>query len=184
METIDTPLQCAEHPNVETYLRCGRCEKPICPKCLVYTPVGTRCRDCANIKKSPVYDVSGAQYLKASAVGLGLGLGLGFVWAFIPQFAFFSLWIVLFLGFAVGELIGRSVNRKHGPGLMAIAVLTVILAFVVSRLTPAVLQLLGSGVPLGAWPQVLVAYAARTLFDPIGWILVGLGAALAASRLR
>jgi len=38
---------CARHPKSVTRLRCGRCEAPICPRCTVYTPAGTRCRACA-----------------------------------------------------------------------------------------------------------------------------------------
>lgn len=41
---------CARHTKVVTRLRCGRCEAPICPKCTVYTPAGTRCRACAKNK--------------------------------------------------------------------------------------------------------------------------------------
>lgn len=41
---------CARHPKVKTRLRCGRCEVPICPKCTVFSPAGTRCRDCARNK--------------------------------------------------------------------------------------------------------------------------------------
>src|SRR3989304_4969303 len=33
-------MQCATHPGVETELRCATCGKPICPDCLVGTPVG------------------------------------------------------------------------------------------------------------------------------------------------
>ena len=40
-------MQCAKHPDTETQLSCARCEKAICPKCLVHAPVGIRCRDCA-----------------------------------------------------------------------------------------------------------------------------------------
>ena len=44
----DTPptLYCANHPTVETTLRCNRCEKPICTKCAVLTPTGYRCKEC------------------------------------------------------------------------------------------------------------------------------------------
>ncbi|MBN9389452.1 MAG: hypothetical protein J0I20_15595 [Chloroflexi bacterium] len=38
---------CARHPNVETLLRCGRCNTPICPRCMVHSGVGIRCPDCA-----------------------------------------------------------------------------------------------------------------------------------------
>jgi membrane associated rhomboid family serine protease len=40
------PLHCYRHPQVETPLRCNRCNKPICPKCAQRTPVGFRCPDC------------------------------------------------------------------------------------------------------------------------------------------
>jgi len=40
-------LKCTRHTNVETALTCGRCEKPVCPRCMVHTDVGIRCRDCA-----------------------------------------------------------------------------------------------------------------------------------------
>jgi hypothetical protein len=43
----DGAFYCAKHKSVVTRLRCGRCEAPICPKCIVYTPAGTRCRDCS-----------------------------------------------------------------------------------------------------------------------------------------
>jgi hypothetical protein len=39
-------LYCANHPDVETSLRCNKCEKPICAKCAVLTPTGYRCEEC------------------------------------------------------------------------------------------------------------------------------------------
>ncbi len=41
---------CARHKKAVTRLRCGRCEKPICPRCTVLGPAGARCRDCARNK--------------------------------------------------------------------------------------------------------------------------------------
>ncbi len=35
-------MKCATHPEVDTNLRCGKCGKPICLRCLVQTPVGDR----------------------------------------------------------------------------------------------------------------------------------------------
>ncbi|HEX2914551.1 MAG TPA: B-box zinc finger protein [Chloroflexia bacterium] len=40
-------VYCARHPEVETGLRCGRCDTPICPRCMVHADVGIRCPDCA-----------------------------------------------------------------------------------------------------------------------------------------
>src|SRR3990172_382923 len=39
-------LYCVNHPDVETTLRCNRCEKPICSKCAILTPTGYRCKEC------------------------------------------------------------------------------------------------------------------------------------------
>ncbi len=47
---VDTTY-CKRHPRVETGLKCGRCGTPICPQCMVYSPVGLRCPDC---EKNPV----------------------------------------------------------------------------------------------------------------------------------
>ena len=39
--------ECAFHPGVETEVRCAECERPICPKDMVPTPVGYKCKICA-----------------------------------------------------------------------------------------------------------------------------------------
>lgn len=38
---------CPKHPKKITRVRCGRCETPVCERCVVYGPAGTRCRACA-----------------------------------------------------------------------------------------------------------------------------------------
>ena len=37
---------CYRHPDRETGVRCQRCERPICPACLVPAPVGVQCVEC------------------------------------------------------------------------------------------------------------------------------------------
>ncbi|WJW66975.1 hypothetical protein OZ401_000221 [Candidatus Chlorohelix allophototropha] len=54
---VDTTF-CKRHPTIETGLKCGRCGTPICPRCMVYTPVGVRCPDCARTPV-PTVGVSG-----------------------------------------------------------------------------------------------------------------------------
>ena len=39
-------IYCANHPSIETSLRCNKCEKPICAKCAILTPTGYRCKEC------------------------------------------------------------------------------------------------------------------------------------------
>ncbi len=115
-------MYCDRHPKIETNLRCGKCEKPICSKCTVQTPVGARCADCAKLTRLPVFQVSIAGYLKAVGIGLGAAVILGIVWGLIVTYLEgFGYLLVLFAGYVIGELVSRAVNRKRGIGLQLIA---------------------------------------------------------------
>ena len=101
-------MRCATHPEVETNLKCGKCGKLICPKCLVQTPVGARCSDCAKLRKLPVYRVSTQYYLRAIGTGLGMAVVCGAAWGLIERLIpFFSL--NLLLAPAAGQV-------SHGRG--------------------------------------------------------------------
>ena len=49
-------MYCANHPETETYLRCNKCEKPICLKCAVLTEVGYRCKECIREQQNVFYN--------------------------------------------------------------------------------------------------------------------------------
>jgi len=38
-------MRCYRHPDRETYVSCSECDRPICPECMSYGPVGIRCPD-------------------------------------------------------------------------------------------------------------------------------------------
>ena len=127
-------MRCATHPEVETNLSCGRCGRPICPKCMVQTLVGTRCPDCAKLRRLPTFEVSSRQYLIASAVGVGVAAVAGFAWAMIwnqIHFLVLSLLIAAAIGYAIGELISLSVNRKRGLRLQVIGGMSMVLSYLV-----------------------------------------------------
>ena len=44
-EARETPV-CYRHPDRETGIRCTRCERPICPECMVNASVGFQCPEC------------------------------------------------------------------------------------------------------------------------------------------
>lgn len=119
-------MQCAAHPKVETLLSCSKCDKAICPKCLVHTPIGARCKECANVRRSPIYEVGALYYLKATGTGLGLALAGGGVWALLRGIPFASIITSIIVGVAIGEGISRVANRKRGVGLQVIAAVSVI----------------------------------------------------------
>lgn len=46
MSDEQSPPTCYRHKNRQTYLRCVRCDKPICADCRIDAPVGFQCPDC------------------------------------------------------------------------------------------------------------------------------------------
>jgi hypothetical protein len=166
--TENGPLRCAEHPDVETYLRCGKCGKPICPRCMVQTPVGARCRDCSRLSKIPTYRVSSSYYLRGAGTALGMGIGVGLIWGLIDivlPFRMLSLLIAAAIGYGIGEVISLSVNRKRGNVLAVLGGLAVLIAYLVNIFT------FGS-MPYGAF---------QIIFDLVG---LGIGIYMAVNRLR
>jgi len=175
------PWPCAADPRVETYLRCGRCEKPICPRCMIQTPVGSRCRDCAQLRKLPMFVLSPLDYLKAIGAALGGGIGgaivLTLVLDLVPFAGFLRFFIMAGLGYVVGEAVSRATGNKQGNVLGVIAALGVPVGLIAAQ---AGLYMVG-----GAPPALAVAGASVGLFRSI-WTLFGLlvAAAVAYSRAR
>jgi hypothetical protein len=164
-------MQCATHPTIETELACSRCGKPICARCLVHTPVGARCRECANVRRIPTYNVSAGLLARgvASAIGAGVVLGIAW-WLFNPlSYFFFGVIFGLGVGYGVGEAVSLATNRRAGPPLQAMAVAGVVLAYVVRV---ALLFVVGS-------------WMFRDLrMDLVGLIALVLAAVIAANRVR
>lgn len=50
-----TATTCYRHPDRVTGVRCQRCERPMCPKCMRQASVGWHCVDCASRGKQKVY---------------------------------------------------------------------------------------------------------------------------------
>ena len=161
-------MKCATHPEVETNLRCGKCGKPICPKCLVQTPVGARCPDCAKLYKLPTYRVSAKYYLIAAATGLGMAVVCGIAWGvvgwLVPLF-YLNLLLAPGVGYAIGEVVSLSVNRKRGTRLAIVGGIAVAISYVVSIL------LLPFGFHL-------------SLFHILDLLALALGIFVAVTRLR
>jgi len=125
MTAVTTIVQCPKHPGVETALRCSRCEGPICPRCLVHTPVGARCRDCARIVRSPVYMLNSVQFVRAAGAALVGGVAMGLIWGFVLRpfsIGFLSIFIGAGLGWVFTRAMELATGRKRGPVVVGCAV--------------------------------------------------------------
>jgi hypothetical protein len=109
---------CARHRNVKTRLRCGRCEKPICPKCTKFGPTGARCADCASNRTSHMYQVKPWQFVLAFLVAFGCSL-LGSLAATFS--GFFLLFYAPLVGTLIGKAIVRVVKGKRGVPLAVVS---------------------------------------------------------------
>lgn len=145
------PVTCVRHRDVPTLLRCSRCDTPICPKCLVHSPVGARCPDCA----SPLRPLapSRAQYVGAAAAGMAVGFAGGALLGF-GGLGGLGLLIV---GFAVGEVVSRAGGRRGGTALAWIAFSVAVVGPLLARA-----MVLGLVLPVPD-PSLRLAAAAQVL---------------------
>ena len=164
-------MRCATHPDVETNLRCGKCGKPICPKCLVQTPVGARCPECAGLYKLPTFHVTTQYYLRAIGAGLGMAIGCGIIWGLVMglvSFFYLNLLLASGVGYAIGEVISLSVNRKRGTRLAIVAGIAVVISYLVNTFSP--------------WgPPFIPINIIRLVFNLVA---LALGIFIAVTRLR
>lgn len=118
-----TTLYCANHPTVETALRCNRCEKPICVKCAVKTPIGYRCKECVRSQQK-VFDTSEMiDYPIGFVVALFLSLvasGLIGLLGFIGFYGWFILIVAApTAGLIIAEVLRRAIRRHRSTALYA-----------------------------------------------------------------
>lgn len=158
-------MQCARHPKVETRLACGRCETPICPKCMVMTDVGARCPDCAPARKLPQFELGPLMILRALGASLVAGAALGAAWGLLlPEIGFFMIFLGIGVGYGVAEPISLATNRRSGTALQVIAIVGVFLAYFVRN--------------IAAGDALIVTN------DIYGFLVVLIGSITAANRLR
>lgn len=162
-------MQCAAHPQVETELRCGRCETPICPRCMIQTPVGARCRECAQLRKAPMYELAPSHYARAAGAAAAVAVGGGLAWALVTlalpfAFGFFLLILAGAFGYAASEVMDRLTKGKRGLAVQALAVAGIVGAYLVRNVAVA-------GAPLLAG-------------DFAGYLALILAAVVAVANLR
>jgi hypothetical protein len=152
MMELEKAATCARHPNIETNLRCASCGTPICPKCMVTTPVGMKCRQCGSGANAALYQPSALQMLLAGLVGLAAGAVAG--WGVEFSIGYWTIFLALIYGGFVGQMILRACGRKRGLRIEAPAVSGMIAGAFGGRVIVAALLLShhqGAKPPIGVW---------------------------------
>lgn len=162
---------CARHKSVKTRLRCGRCETPICPKCMVMGPTGARCRDCTSYRSSHIYQVSPAQF----ALAFGASMGFSAIGTFLIGRGGL---MVLFFAPALGSLLSQGIVRmtkgKRGTPLTIVASVGAI----IGALLPVALSWLSlqGALPPGVGANVVASLILPQLIYPLLYLALAIPA--------
>lgn len=117
-DSSDPVMHCVYHPDRETYLRCNRCEQPICNKCAVQTPTGYRCKNCVRGQQKVFDNAQGKDYILAVVISLILSL-LGSL--LTPILGFFTIFVGPVVGGVTAEAVRWAIRRRRGQNLFKAA---------------------------------------------------------------
>jgi hypothetical protein len=131
MSDSPAPLYCANHPGVETLLRCNKCGKPICARCAVLTPTGYRCKECVQGQQKIFNTAGWADYLLGGLVACILGFLASLLASLVSGLSFIG-WILVAIGApSAGMLIAEAVRRvthRHRSRSLFITVVAAMVA--------------------------------------------------------
>jgi hypothetical protein len=149
--------ECAFHKGVETNVRCPDCDRYICPKDMVDTPVGYKCRECGISRRPLLGGVKPRQYATAAAAALGAGVALGLVLAFVP---FMPFWLSIIGGIGVAEATRRGAGGHRTWEFALIAAVAALLGVGAAGLAGGHLSIM----PLVVSPIAAAVYLAGNRF--------------------
>jgi tetratricopeptide (TPR) repeat protein len=157
----DGVLYCANHPSVETVLRCNRCSKPICTRCAVQTPVGYRCKECVGQQQAVYFTGGTVDYVIGAVIGLVLGGVASYLMTLLGAW-FIALILGPAIGIGIAEAVRLAVRRRRSRYLWLVV---------------------SGAILVSAVPVLLVALSSLWSLVALGLFLV-LAVGAAAARLR
>ncbi len=180
---LDGKTFCAVHPTVETTLRCNKCGRYMCTRCVVRTPVGYRCKECVHQQQDVYFTANQVDYIIAGAVSFMLGLPVAYL------MIRFGLFIIIFFslpaGALISELVQRATRHRRGRYTWMIVGGGIVLAAAVVVFFPAIQTLMAM-----SSVRRLGGDSGTLLFQIVGTQLLSAGvytvlcAGAAISRLR
>ena len=170
------PRHCTNHPDRETYVACGRCERPFCPECLIQTPAGQRCYACAGVRRDYAQRAFTRRMLQALGI-VALGAGIA---AVLPGILF-VLFAGLIAGGAAGQGLSPLVNRRTRGRVYLLGLLVLLVGAALGTVVAQTI-LVSARVPLSQIPfDLLFARAVQSL--PF-WLYTVAAGAVGYQRVR
>jgi hypothetical protein len=168
----ETPtLYCANHPNVETSLRCNNCDKPICPRCAVLTPTGYRCKECVRSQQK-TFDTAEWYDFVIAFVLAGLLAYLGSLIVF--RIGFFTLFVAPIAGVIIAEIIRLAVRRRRARRLFLVAALGALLGSLPLLANLVLGGLLAGGIGYILFPLLWQGYYTFTVTSTLYYRMRGI----------
>lgn len=172
--------QCTRHPDRETYRVCGRCERPFCPDCLVTTPVGGRCKECA---RGPVIARMRIPAWRWPLIGLtALFGGLLAEWTlgYIPVFG-------LIVAFIAGHVIAEGTlavsGRRTGRALLVVTLVFLVIGVFLAGPAEGAMDALRDPEECGPAGSEFLSGVRATALSVWTWVSAALMSVGAARRL-
>lgn len=144
------PLFCIDHPNRETVLRCNRCAAPVCPDCVVRTPVGFRCKECIKAQQSSFYNARWYDWIVAAVISFVLAVPAAVVSGLLGWW--FSLIVSPFVGSLIGGAVHWATGRRRGrntwwivAACIVVGTLFAVVARAVNPLSALIFGILAAG---------------------------------------
>lgn len=110
---------CYRHPERETYLRCNRCERPMCVDCAVRTPTGYRCKECVAGQQKLFDTALPRDYVIAFVVALVLSYFGSYA---ARLMGFFTLFVAPIVGMIIVEVVRWLCGRRRSRTLTRVTV--------------------------------------------------------------
>ena len=169
-ESNGNKLYCTWHPSRVTYLRCNRCDKPMCTDCAVKTPIGYRCKEC----------IRGQQKIFETAItqdyifGIVIALALGYIGGLITtRIGFFVIFLAPFAGGLIAEAVRKVLHKRRSKRLFQAITVAAVVGGLISA-APLLLGLLFGSINLFGiiWMSVYIVLMTSALYYRLAGIQI------------
>ncbi len=179
------PIYCTNHPKTETLLRCNKCGRPFCLRCLERTPVGYRCKECLSNQRAGYFTATPVDYVVAALVGTVASMVGGGIAGLIGGFFFLAaIFYAPFAGGIIAELIRLPIQKRRGRYLWLIGCASLIVGGLIGVAFLPLVSILGRGLGVFELLLALPVLAFRAAFNLGFLIYIVLAVGTVYARLR